>query len=131
MDRNGYAAVFICLLMPLLLALAGICIDGAMLMYYEARLASATKFAAISATAFFEIADEEVQLIEGQARTAAETALEENFSSAEMVSFEINDALKSSCTVRAKVDVEFFFARLLHFDRTTIEEVYTAERILK
>lgn len=130
--NNGYITVFVCMLMPLFLALLGICIDGSIILYNDAKLMTATKFAAISATAFYDVKDGSVVLKgmndSGAARDAATNALEKNFSGAWVYEFSINNSKKNECTVKAKVKVDFFFARIFHFDSTTIEEIYTAER---
>lgn len=134
-SNKGFIAVLICMMLPVIIALLGICIDGGILLYYDARLMSAAKFAAISATAFYDVTDGKAVLQgvndSGPAFDAAKNALKMNFIDAQLYKFEINNTKKSECTVKAKVNVDFFFAKIFHVDGTTIEEEYTAERVIK
>lgn len=135
-NQNGHTAAFFCIAMPLIIAVLGICIDGSLLLYYKARLMTATKLAAVSATSFYEIEDDQPVIDPLSSEDAALRTLEQNFESAVMTRFEIDNTAKNTCTVDAQVEVPFYFLRMLEafgsgITHKTLMESYTASRSIE
>ncbi|NLD50602.1 MAG: hypothetical protein GX660_25960 [Clostridiaceae bacterium] len=132
-NENGHTAAFMCISMPLIIAVLGVCIDGSLLLYYKARLMTATKLAAVSATSFYEIENDQLIIDLLSAEDAALRTLGQNFESAVMTRFEIDSVEKNTCTVDAQVEVPFYFLRMLEafgsgITHKTLMESYTASR---
>lgn len=125
--EKGSAAVFFCLLLPVILAIAGMCIDGSYLLYKKAELGSATKFAAISATAFYHTENGRIIIDSDPAEGAAETTLKKNCTDAWINQFTIQE---NECTVDSALVVTFFFVRIFGIHDTRINESYSACRRL-
>ncbi len=132
-NRNGHSAIFLCIAMPLIIAVLGICIDGSLLLYYKARLMTATKLAAVSATSFYDIEDEQLAIDYASAEDVALRTLYQNFEDAVMTAFEVDNAQKNSCRVDAQVEVPCYFMSIMEafgFEvaQKTLVESYTARR---
>lgn len=127
-SEKGSIAVILCLLLPVFISIAGLCIDGELLLYNKAKIGSATKLAAISATAFYTVnEDGSIAINESEGYAAASQVLQDNFAGAQIDSFDVN---QNKCTVEAEADVNYIFLRILGINKTTVSESYTAQRNL-
>ena len=127
-NNKGYVAIIFCFIMPVIIAILGICIDGSMIFYYQARLMTATKYAAISATTSNTKEDGNLIIIKDE--SFVERALEKNFDLAQIEGFIIDSTQKNKCTLNTKAEIKLFFIPLImeNYKTITIHESYTAQR---
>lgn len=130
-NNKGFVSVFFCISLPLIIAIMGFCIDGSLLLYYDARLMTATKFASISATSYYDIIDDKLVINATDAEDAAILALDENFEDAKLVNFTVDSDSQNECTVKAEVEVPFFFMKIFGVKAKVISESYTSSRNIK
>lgn len=131
--KKGYALIFICILMPIIIAIMGLCVDVGVILYYEARLMSATKFAALSASSNYVVVNKKIMIVEDQ-QAFVNNVLTTNFSDAQLVSFKVSGPKKEKykCTVTTKTEVPLFFVGAIGLQKSKeIKEQYVAERRLK
>lgn len=126
-DKGGNILVLVSVLLPVLLACIGMCLDGSLLIYYQSRLMTATKIAAVSASSDYEIDDKGNTKIRASSDFVKDV-LKENFKEAKLRNFTINESAKNKCTVEAEVEVNFTFMKIFNINSKTISESYTAER---
>jgi Flp pilus assembly protein TadG len=124
---KGSMAIILCLLFPIIISILGLSIDGGFLLYNKAKLSSSTKFASISATAFYTVENGVAKINSLQGGSAAYRVLQYNFQDARIKSF---IAINNECTVESEADVTFFFIRIIGIKEKTISESYTAHRDL-
>lgn len=129
-SNKGYTMVFVALMMPVIVAIMGFSIDGGLLLYYKAKLTTATKFAAISATSDYTVVGGQLQI--NEADNFARSALEANLNDISLVDFDfkVTPSKKNECTLKASIEVPFVFMKILKINSTIITESYTAERNL-
>lgn len=106
-NNKGFVMAFICVALPIFLAMAGLMIDCGSIMFYKARLMTAVKFAAISATSNYEVVDEQIVLRDNV--SFVEEALHKNFQEANLTNFAIDPDENNLCTVEANAEVPLFF----------------------
>ena len=124
-NNKGNIIILLCMGLPLLIAIAGMCIDGGLLMYYEAKLMAATKLAAISASSHYT-ANEGKVIINGK-ESDADEVLSKNFNGAKIQdSGFILDGNK--VTVNTEVKIDFAFMKIFNINNTIIHESYTVTR---
>lgn len=125
-NKKGYVTVFLALAMPLIISVLGFCIDGGMMLYFDARLSTAVKFACISASSDNENIDG--NLVIKAENSFVEEVLHENLKDAILVDFMINPSSKNECTVKGSYKIEFVFMKLFGITEKSLTESYTARR---
>lgn len=124
--NKGNVLVVVCVALPVLMGVIGICLDGNLVIYNQTKLMAATKFAAISASSNNKIVNEKtiITATEDQARNA----LLENYDQAKLRSFTISETSKNKCTVVAETEVNFVFMKIFGINSKKLSESYTVTR---
>lgn len=127
-NNRGYTTVLVCALIPLIIIVLGLCIDGTFIYYSQAKLMTATKYAAISATTLYREENDEIIIIED--RDFIRACLKKNYDVAELDNFYIDEIDKNKCTLTTKAEIPLYFLPLLLKDKRSIllHESYTAQR---
>lgn len=125
-NNKGNILVLVCAVLPVLIGVVGVCLDGSLVIYYETKLMAATKFAAVSASSNYDIIKEKTVI--NATEDQVKTALNENFNEAKLRSFSINSASKNKCTVIAETNVNFVFMKIFGINSKTLSESYTVIR---
>ncbi len=114
-DERGFAALLFAIMMPILIALAGLLIDGGLVMYSKAKLEAASEAAALSTIAAY---DEEiwedygvVVIDEYTATLYAQYYLALNLPEAYIVFCEVDFINPSKVTLITEIPVEMVFAK--------------------
>jgi uncharacterized membrane protein len=129
LSNKGFAMAFICAALPIFLAIAGLVIDCGTIMLYKARLMTAVKFAAISATSNYY--EHEGELLIRDDEDFVEEALHKNFKDARLTGFYIDpdeNGERNVCQVKASAEAPLFFIPLLkeiYEDSESIEKEIT------
>lgn len=126
LKNNGYTAVIVALTMPVLIAILGICLDGGVLLYFDLKLSTAVKFAAISATSVNMQNGDDLEITADS--SFVQRVLSKNLNESELADFSIDELAKNRCCVAATYEVQFVFIRIIGIDRKVLYESYTAER---
>ena len=127
-NEKGFITILIALALPLIISVMGFCLDGSLLLYYDAKLSMAAKFAAITATSVNT--NIEGNLVITADETFVMKILKSNMEGAMLVDYSINPNQKNKCTVSASAEVPFIFMKIFGIESKTLVESYTAERNL-
>jgi Flp pilus assembly protein TadG len=127
--KKGYAAILLVLLLPIIIMIMGICIDIGNMVYCEAKLMSAVKFAAISASSNYTVSNNQV-IITDEQQDFVQTCLTKNYEGAMSKTFTVDAVKKNQCTVEATAEVKFYFLTIIKINSETIDQSYTVTRNL-
>lgn len=123
-DERGFSALLFAVMMPVFLALAGVVLDGGLMMYSKAKLEAATEAAALSTIAAYdeEIWDEyeEVVLDEYIASLYAEYYLQVNLPEATLISCVVDPSDPSQAILTTEITVPTVFARIYGVNEKTL-----------
>lgn len=123
-QEGGYAALLFACLLPALIALAGLIIDGGLVMYSKAKLEAASEAAALSTISAYDQAIWEsegiVVIDEYNATLQAEYYLNTNLPEATLISCKVDLANPSKVIVVTEVPVEMVFARMFGIEERKI-----------
>jgi Flp pilus assembly protein TadG len=131
-NNKGSTAVIVAVCMPIIIGILGYVIDMSFLMYSKEKLATATKFTAMSATAMYSINDEKIDLIKN--RSDVVEVLHENYEEAELKSdgYDISkNNNKITCTIKTTVNIPVFFSKVFGNSSNKIVSSYTVTRKIK
>jgi hypothetical protein len=124
-EEKGGVLVLFAALLPVLVAVAGLVIDTAVIAYHQAKLADAADSAAWAALDSYDRslwnvdppAEPTVVLIEDDARRLAEEYLDKNFPQARLTGISVG---RTTVQVRAEVTCSFTFMKLFGMEGTTL-----------
>ena len=130
-DEKGAAAVLLSVFMLVLLALAGLVLDGGLLMYSRTRLEAAAEAAAMATIKAYdkELWEKEgiVEINPIEAENYAKQYLELNLAKAQIEDVRVNPLKKNEVIVTAKLEVEMVFMRGFGIEkkvvRTTVKSI--------
>lgn len=125
-NNKGNILVLVCIALPALIGVIGLCLDGSLMIYYQSKLMAATKFAAVSAASNYEIVDDKIIITATESEVT--TVLSENFSQAKLTSFNVSSISKNKCTVIAETQVNFVFMKMFGINNKTLSESYSVTR---
>lgn len=124
--KKGYAAILVCAMLPILIIIMGICIDIGDILYCEAKLMTATKLAAISASSNYINNKGSLEIVEDDGFTQA--CLSENYAGSRLVNFQIDGDKKNECTIVGSAEVKCYFLNIIGVSSKTIKQSYTITR---
>lgn len=123
-DEKGMAAAFIAILMLVLIALAGLILDGGILMSKKLELSSASDASALAVSKAYDKGlwenEEKVEIDPILAEEYVITTLQKNMSSAKLVEINIDPIEKNKATIKTKAEVETVFMKAFGIDKRTI-----------
>ncbi len=123
-DDRGMVAVITAFFLLVLVALAGLVIDGGLLIYQRIRLEAATEAAAMATVEAYDVAIWEehgiVELDPYWAEIHARNYLNINLPEAILESCEVNPFKKNQAIVRSKMEVNTVFMRAFGIEKRTI-----------
>lgn len=117
-EEEGSVVVLVALLLPVLIGIMGLVIDGGNLLYHQTKLAEATEASGISSALMSYDKDlwetqNILELDETLVKENASKMLNKNFSKAEIEEIKIIN--KSGLRIETKVTVKFTFMQLFGF----------------
>lgn len=126
--EDGSVMVLLVLLLPILIGIIGITIDGGMMVYHKNLLSEATEAAGRSAVLMSydkDIWDKEQRVVLdlSVAKESVEKILKLNFDKAEVLSVSL--MTESSLVINTSVTVEYTFMKLFGFNENVIETTQT------
>lgn len=124
--EDGSVVVFIAILLPILIGIIGLTIDGGMLLYRQAALKDATEAAAKSALLMsydIELWANERRILVDEERAAisAEKVLKNNSSTSRIDSIDVKNDV--SIVLETSDEVHFTFVKIFGIDSKTINDV--------
>lgn len=123
-SEAGLAAVLVVLLLPALLALLGVVLDGALLVHGQLQLETATAAAALAATDAYDRSlwqsERRVAIEPGGAARLAAAYLQRNMPGAAVEQVLVDPAAPNRITVRTSYRWPLAFMRLFGFDDQTL-----------
>lgn len=123
-EESGFAAVLFAFLMPVLLALACVVLDGCLLMYNKAKLEAATEAAALSTIAAYDPVEWEenecVVLDEDTAAAYAEAVLQSNCPGASLSFCIVDEEQPDQAVVGTTLEVETVFGKIYNQSKKTL-----------
>ncbi len=128
-DERGMAAVLAAFIMLVIVALAGLVIDGGLLLYNEMRLEQATVAAARATRNAYDVVLWETQgIVELDPYLASKIAKEYlayNLPEATVESCEVRPPKKNEAIVKTKVEVETIFVKIFGIDKKIVRSEVT------
>ncbi len=127
-EEKGSVIVIFALLLPVLIGIIGLTLDGGMLLYQRALLTEATEASAKSALLLsydkdLWISEGKIVVDESEALIQGSRILKVNFDNAYISNIEIvNDV---SIVIESKVEVEFSFMKIFGFDKKVLMDKQT------
>lgn len=123
-DEDGSVLVLCVFLIPILIGIIGIVIDGGYLFYQQAQLEAATEAAGKSTILMsydkdIWALDNKVVLPEGEAKDNALIMLNKNCKKAKIDTFEIIS--NNKVDIVTTLEVEFFFMKIFGFEKKVIK----------
>lgn len=125
-NNKGNILILVSIILPVLIMVIGVCLDGGLVMYSQSKLMAATKFAALSASSHNKVIEDKT--IINATESQVKSALIENYDKAKLKKFTIDESSKNKCTVVADVEVNFMFMKMFGINSKTISESYTVTR---
>ena len=125
-NNKGNALILVSIILPILIMVIGVCLDGSLVLYSQSKLMAATKFAALSASSHNKVIEDKT--IINATEDEAKSALLANYDKAKLKKFTIDESSKNKCTVVAEVKVNFVFMKMFGINSKTINESYTVTR---
>ncbi|MHC1723781.1 MAG: TadE/TadG family type IV pilus assembly protein [Aminipila sp.] len=129
-DESGQSAVMAAYIIILLVAVAGLVIDGSLLINKRIELEAATEAAALSTVAAVDIDKYEedpsvVEIVQSEAELYAAYFLDENMHTATVDSCTVNPSKPSECVIKSSVEVDLIFMKCFGIEPQTIRTTVT------
>ncbi|WBW95953.1 TadE/TadG family type IV pilus assembly protein [Oceanirhabdus sp. W0125-5] len=123
-DQRGIAAAFFAVMMLIFMALAGVIIDGGLMMVKKIQLTSASEAAILSITKTYDkdLWEQEgkVHLDPIMAEENVIKLLQENMREAELIEFKIDSVNHNSGWIKTKAECEMVFMQIFGIKKKTI-----------
>lgn len=127
-DERGIISAFFAIMMLVFMALAGIIIDGGILMLKKIELTSASEAAILSVAKAYnkEIWEKEnrVEINPLQAEEYVQKLLSDNMKDAKLVDFGTDPLKKDTAWIKTKVKCEFVFMKIFGVNEKTLYVEY-------
>ncbi len=119
--EEGSVMIWVIIILPVILAVVGLLIDGGMILYYQTQLDMATEAASVSTISAYDReawnAENKVRINNDEARISAEKYLTENFKEARVE--KIDYVSDSTVTLETTYIVKMVFTKI--FGVTEVE----------
>lgn len=119
--EEGSVMIWVIIILPVILAVVGLLVDGGMILYYQTQLDMATEAASVSTISAYDReawnAENKVRINNDEARVSAEKYLTENFKEARVE--KIDYVSDSTVTLETTYTVKMVFTKI--FGVTEVE----------
>jgi len=124
-DNKGNVMILVCIALTTLIAIAGMCLEGGLLIYSKSKLMAATKLAAVSTSSYYVVGNGDVTITGSQ--NDAKNILSVNYAEAKLSDggFKLNG---NKVTINTEVKINFVVMKIFNINNATIHESYTATR---
>ena len=122
--QAGVTATLLAVMMPMIIAVLGLCVDGAIVIYHRIKLETSAEAATMSSIAAFkrDLWDEQrvVELDEAKGRAIAMEYLERNVKGAKLVKYKVTPERRNECSAEVEMQVPLFFMKAFGYSEATI-----------
>jgi hypothetical protein len=112
-------------MMPMILAVLGLCVDGVIVVYHRIKLDTSAEAATMSSIAAYDreiwSSQRIVALDEQQGRRLAQEYLSRNLEGAKLVSYNVSPERPNECSAEVEMQVPLFFMKVFGFTEATIK----------
>ncbi|HYE67364.1 MAG TPA: hypothetical protein VEA58_02060 [Anaerovoracaceae bacterium] len=116
-NERGFSTTFFAVMMPLILTVVGLCVDGAFVIYYRISLETTAEAASFSAIDAYDRtiwnSERTVVIREDWAMDIASAVIHENLPDARLIGVEVPEDNKETCIVTVEMDVPTFFLNVV------------------